>query len=164
MGKYRLVIEMDEVLVESRTRHLMPPDGNELVEKASPSIVNGFSAQKLPRAGSEVAIMMISRRYDVIIVSAEAIRNPSTVPVRMAWLNRNFSELKFLHYECNRDIKSLSPDVYLSNRVGSFDRLQGLGILFSTPDNLDDDWPCRIESWGHASGYLMDIALCLDFL
>lgn len=108
--------------------------------------------------------MKISQRYEILVVSAEAVRDPSSLLPRMEWLATHYAELFAMRFVCYRGVKTLNPDVYLASCEESFDRFEGLGVLFSDAYNVDNDWPCRINDWKHAADYLMDIALCLDIL
>ena len=95
---------------------------------------------------SQEVVEELTRHYEVFITTA-AMEVPSSFTAKFKWLERHFPFLKPSHIVFCGDKSVLAVDYLIDDNVRHFQRLQGEGIVFTAPHNVDEKRYRRVSDW-----------------
>ena len=115
--------------------------------KMSEYFVDGSIFEDLPLFDySQEVVEELTQRYEVFITTA-AMEVPSSFNAKFRWLARHFPFLKPSHIVFCGDKSVLAVDYLIDDNVRHFERLQGEGIVFTAPHNVQETRYRRVSDW-----------------
>ena len=166
--RLRIAVDMDEVIADSFSKHLSQYNQRaganltrEMVSKkgldallAGESRDNfnaiphapGFFADLEVIAGSQEALLELSRHHDIYIASA-AMEVPSSFAEKFQWMEKNFPFIPPSRIVFCGDKNIINADVLIDDRSRHFKGFRGTGILFTAPHNATEPADLRANNW-----------------
>ena len=95
---------------------------------------------------SREVVLELTQEYEVFITTA-AMEVPSSFTPKFKWLARHFPFLKPSHIVFCGDKSVLAVEYLIDDNVRHFERLQGEGIVFTAPHNVDETRYRRVSDW-----------------
>ena len=108
------------------------------------------------RKGTPEVIQELQTRYEVFITTA-AMEVPSSFNAKFRWLKRHFPFIPASHIVFCGDKSVLAVDYLIDDNVRHFERLQGEGIVFTAPHNVDEARYRRVSNWGEVRGMFLGV-------
>jgi 5'-nucleotidase len=100
-------------------------------------------------AGAREAVLELTKKYDVFIVSA-AIEFPQSLIEKYDWLQQNFPFISWKNIVFCGDKSVIGTDYMIDDHVRNLDTYSGKCILFSAGHNIGIDRHARINNWNEA--------------
>ncbi len=166
--RLRIAVDMDEVIADSFSKHLgqynqragasLTPEMisksgmAEMIPGESRDAFNaiphapGFFADLEVIAGSQEALLELSRHHDIYITSA-AMEVPSSFADKFQWMERNFPFIPPRRIVFCGDKNIVNADVLVDDRSRHFKGFRGTGILFTAPHNARETADLRANNW-----------------
>ena len=166
--RLRIAVDMDEVIADSFSKHLgqynqragtsLTPEMiskrglAELVPGERRDDFNaiphapGFFADLEVIAGSQEALLELSRHHDIYITSA-AMEVPSSFADKFQWMEKNFPFIPHSRMVFCGDKNIVNADVLIDDRSRHFKGFRGTGILFTAPHNARETADLRADNW-----------------
>ncbi len=91
-------------------------------------------------------IERLQSKYEVFITTA-AMEVPSSFNAKFRWLARHFPFIPSSHIVFCGDKSVLAVDFLIDDNARHFERLQGEGILFTAPHNVNETRYRRVDDW-----------------
>ena len=105
---------------------------------------------------SPEVIQELQTRYEVFVTTA-AMEVPSSFNAKFRWLKRHFPFIPASHIVFCGDKSVLAVDYLIDDNVKHFERLQGEGIVFTAPHNVDEARYRRVSNWGEVRGMFLGV-------
>ena len=166
--RLRIAVDMDEVIADSFGKQLSVYNqrtGSHLTSELASSQglgslipqdrweefagiphEGGFFADLDPIEGSREALLTLSQRHDVYIVSA-AMEIPFSFDAKYKWLQKNFAFIPSSRIVFCGDKNIINADVLVDDRSRHFKQFRGTGILFTAPHNNGETAHLRADNW-----------------
>lgn len=166
--RLRIAVDMDEVIADSFSKHLSQYNQraganltremvskkglDELLPGESRDNFNaiphapGFFADLEVIAGSQEALLELSRHHDIYIASA-AMEVPSSFAEKFQWMEKNFPFIPPSRIVFCGDKNIIHADVLIDDRSRHFKGFRGTGILFTAPHNATEAADLRAGNW-----------------
>jgi len=166
--RLRIAVDMDEVIADSFSKHLslynQQAGANltpEMISKSGLAEVipgerrgdfnaiphaPGFFADLEVIAGSQEALLELSRHHDIYIASA-AMEVPSSFADKFQWMEKNFPFIPSSRIVFCGDKNIIHADVLIDDRSRHFKGFRGTGILFTAPHNARETADLRANNW-----------------
>jgi 5'(3')-deoxyribonucleotidase len=164
----RLAVDMDEVIADSLTRHLLLYN-RATGESLTPEIIrekglkeaipgehrgifdrlpheDGFFEHLGVIENSQRALQWLSSEFDVFIVSA-AMEVPRSFDAKFRWLQEHFPFIPTSNIVFCGDKEIIDADYLIDDRSRHFARFRGTGILFTAPHNARERAKLRAGNW-----------------
>ncbi len=106
----------------------------------------GFFADLEVIAGSQEALLELSRHHDIYITSA-AMEVPSSFADKFQWMEKNFPFIPPSRIVFCGDKNIVNADVLIDDRSRHFKGFRGTGILFTAPHNAGETADLRADNW-----------------
>jgi len=166
--RLRIAVDMDEVIADSFGRHLglynQRAGVNLTAERVSREGLDallpgesrdsfnaiphepGFFAGLEVIAGSQEALLELSRHHDIYVTSA-AMEVPSSFADKFQWMEKNFPFIPPSRIVFCGDKNIVNADVLIDDRSRHFGGFPGTGILFTAPHNAAETADLRADNW-----------------
>ena len=166
--RLRIAVDMDEVIADSFSRHLsqynqraganLTPEmisqrglaellpGEHCDDFNAIPHVPGFFSDLEVIAGSQEALLELSRHHDIYITSA-AMEVPSSFADKFQWMEKNFPFIPPSRMVFCGDKNIVNADVLIDDRSRHFKGFRGTGILFTAPHNARETADLRADNW-----------------
>ena len=166
--RLRIAVDMDEVIADSFAKHLRQYNQRaganltpEMISKSGLAEVvpgelrndfnsiphaPGFFADLEVIAGSQEALLELSRHHDIYIASA-AMEVPSSFADKFQWMEKNFPFIPPSRIVFCGDKNIVNADVLIDDRSRHFRGFRGTGILFTAPHNARETADLRANNW-----------------
>jgi 5'-nucleotidase len=96
--------------------------------------------------GAHKALVELSQRYDIFIVSA-AMEFPQSLSEKYAWMMKNFSFISWKNLVFCGNKSIIEADYIIDDYPKNLDSFNGKGILFSAAHNLTLYTYLRVNNW-----------------
>jgi 5'(3')-deoxyribonucleotidase/uncharacterized protein with PQ loop repeat len=166
--RLRIAVDMDEVIADAFDKHLGQYNRRaganltkEMVSKEGVAALvpgedrdhfnaiphePGFFADLEVIAGSQEALLELSRHHDIYITSA-AMEVPSSFADKFQWMEKNFPFIPASRIVFCGDKNIVNADVLIDDRSRHFKGFRGTGILFTAPHNTAEAADLRADNW-----------------
>ncbi|MGH9548343.1 MAG: 5' nucleotidase, NT5C type [Terriglobales bacterium] len=166
--RLRIAVDMDEVIADAFGKHLsqynqraganltaemisksglaaLLPDESRADFNAIPH-APGFFADLEVIAGSQEALLELSRHHDIYITSA-AMEVPSSFADKFQWMEKHFPFIPPGRIVFCGEKNIVNADVLIDDRSRHFKGFRGTGILFTAPHNATEAAELRANNW-----------------
>lgn len=175
--RLRIAVDMDEVIADAFGKHLsqynqqagtsltremvamqglgaLIPDERRQEFNAIPH-ADGFFADLQVIAGSQEALLELSRDHDIYITSA-AMEIPGSFADKFQWIEKNFAFIPPSRVVFCGDKSIVNADVVIDDRSRHFTGFRGTRILFTAPHNAGEAADLRAHNWNEVLQILSD--------
>lgn len=175
--KLRIAVDMDEVIADAFGEHLRQYNQRtgsnltkDMVSKQGLGALiprecrdefnaiphgDGFFAELEVIAGSQEALLELSRKHEVYITSA-AMEVPASFADKFKWMEKHFSFIPPSRIVFCGDKNIINADVLIDDRSRHFRGFRGTGILFTAPHNAKEAAALRAHNWSDVLEILED--------
>ena len=166
--RLRIAVDMDEVIADSFSKHLSQYN-QRAGASLTPEMISqrglaellpgerrddfnaiphapGFFADLEVIAGSQEALLELSRHHDIYITSA-AMEVPSSFADKFQWMEKHFPFIPPSRIVFCGDKNIVHADVLIDDRSRHFKGFRGTGILFTAPHNARETADLRADNW-----------------
>ena len=175
--RLRIAVDMDEVIADAFGKHLSQYNQRAGTNLTPEMVRNSGLAALLPGeshadfnaiphapgffadleviAGSQEALLELSRHHDIYITSA-AMEVPSSFADKFLWIEKHFPFIPPSRIVFCGDKNIVNADVLIDDRSRHFKGFRGTGILFTAPHNAAESVDVRADNWNDVLRILQD--------
>lgn len=93
-----------------------------------------------------LSVKNLSDFYEVYIVTT-ATAHPESLKAKLEWLQEHFPFILYDHVVLCGKKKIIKADYMIDDGIHNLESFEGVGIVFDTPHNEDDNRFLRVRNW-----------------